>query len=161
MSFHSLLLAVNICCVVLRYAVDKKGAVPSHQQYTEPLKQVGLTFLLLLASAAASLRISATASSCHPPRDSTAKGINFIPWRQQSSRAPLPLFFLVTATSRAWPGLAAAPATVAAWRGCITVTSQAVSSAAPKHQPFCGFHPAAGTAPPLKDPEMRLPQCSA
>ena len=112
MGFHSLLLAVNICGVVLGYAVDKKGAVPSHQQYTEPLEQMGPTFLLLLA-------ILSGQCGCQFP-DSTAKGINFIPGRQQSSRAPL--FFLVTATSRTWPGLAAVSATVAACGGCITVT---------------------------------------
>ena len=50
MGFHSLLLAVNIWCVVFRYVVDKEGPVPSHQQYTKPLEQMGPTFLLLLAS---------------------------------------------------------------------------------------------------------------
>ena len=111
-----------------------------------------------LASAAASFRISATASSCHPPRDSTAKGINFIPWCRQSSKAPL--FFLVTATSRAWPGLAYAPVTVAALRWCITVTSQVVSR--PPVQ--CGTKTSAGlrsSSGSLNHPSLEGPRDGA
>ena len=91
-----------------------------------------------LARAAASFWISPTAILCQPPKDSMARGMNLIPCLLQSSSNPQ--FFRCTATSRAWPGLAAAPAKVAAWRGWMTVTSQAVSS--PPVQ--CGTSTSAG-----------------
>ena len=42
-----------------------------------------------LARAAPSFLTSLSAAPCHPPKDSTAIGMKAIPWRRQSSSAPL------------------------------------------------------------------------
>ena len=78
------------------------------------------------ARALPSLRNCSRATLCQPPRDSATMGMNLIPCSLHSSSVSLHLFS--NATVIACPGVAAAPALVAAWRGCVMVTSRAASS---------------------------------
>ena len=66
------------------------------------------------------------ATLCQPPRDSATMGMNLIPCSLHSSSVFLHL--LSNATVIACPGVAAAPALVAAWRGWVMVISRAASS---------------------------------
>ena len=113
------LLAINFCCCIIWNYIHKKHNfffTSSTLRRWNRWEQLSFSYWpVCLAKTAASLRISAMASQGQPPNDSTARGMNLMPCLLQSSRAHL--FFLLTATSRAWPGLAAAPTRVAAWRG--------------------------------------------
>ena len=78
------------------------------------------------ARALPSLLNCSRATLCHPPRDSATMGMNFIPCSLHSSSVFLHL--LLKANVIACPGVVAAPALVASWRGCVMVTSRAASS---------------------------------
>ena len=78
-----------------------------------------------LATACASFFTCFSAVLCHPPRDSNAKGMKATPCLSHSSAVPL--IFRLKAKSRLWPGVSAAWATVACWRGLMTVMSRAAS----------------------------------
>ena len=90
------------------------------------LKASSSSWPVCLALAPASFLTSCSAPLCHPPRVSTTTGRNLIPCLLQSSAAPAILVEYLWL--RAWPGVAAAPATRAACRGLTTVTSRAASS---------------------------------
>ena len=72
-----------------------------------------------LVIACASFFTCFSAVLCHPPRDSNAKGTKTTPCLSHSSAVPL--IFRLKAKSKLWPGVSAAWATVACWRGLMTV----------------------------------------
>ena len=106
-----------------------KAALPFTREMESRWKSLWMVVLssspVCLARALPSFFSSAMAVGCQAPRHSTAKGRNSMPWRWQASQDLSS--FRRWASPRAWPAVAAAPWTWAAWRGLITVTSRAAS----------------------------------